>query len=1705
MLLRKIKSEKFKIILAVFILQIFLLSVSSVFAADNYKPYLHEPQVPEHPKVKLYGTYSTNLFPGAATYDYPIEVPKGTGGLQPILSITYNSQSMKQRPGILGSGWSLTQNYIYRDANSTLGDTNDDEFKLLLGGASYDLVYNPSEGVYHTKLESFLKIQNLTGGTNTYGIYWIITSKDGAQFRFGYSNNSELASNTGRSYALRWSLDQVKDNHGNKIFYSYSEDPNPEDKGTSYLSQITYNNDQQRKINFTYETNSRTDSRLVYEHGNLVNESRRLASINILASDNLVRKYSFEYVNLNPENSLSSLSKIKYIGSDGTSILHQVSFDYYSADPGFTKYTGQWISPAPFSDDDNDFGARLVDLNNDGFVDLIKGRYSTSEKKAWLNNKNNNWTDATAVWASPEWITKTGSVDVLANSCTGSCGQCKTNWGGNCPYDKCYEWGCGYSHWTTYGQTLHNSGSINGYNTGSVDVDYGTRFTDFNNDGFADILHGGYTIKQAFINNGSGWVNVSSVWAPPTNFEESNADIQTQLIDFNGDGRTDILQSFISGSNSYQQAYINNGYGWTDVSSTWIAPTYFSSDHQDAGTRVEDINGDGLPDVIQSLDNGTVTKKAWLNTGSGWNETSLWQPPILFMTPQKTDNGVRFVDLNGDGLPDIVENSATEKNAWINNGTGWTQNNSWQSPEAFIQNSRNMGRRLADVNGDGLSDIIVAHTNSSGSFYWSWIKNSTVPYTLKKITNELGGTTSLVYNTSTQFNNTGNDSLSDLGFNVWIVKNVIQNNSASGSFGAISNYTYNYSGGSYSYKDFEFRGFSTVNETLPDKNLVMHYFHQDDARKGKEYRTEVYSSSGSPFSKSENFFNITNISAGNDLYYKVFLLSQSNYFYDGSPVAPNITNVSYAYDNYGNVLHRNFFGDVNITGDEKYERYAYAINSSGWIVGNLDQYLLFAFDNSTKVREAKYSYDNLPYSASPIRGDLTEVSNWLDTGGNQRTKFAYDSFGNVIRQTDPLGHETTYTYGLRDTTFTYPDKITNALFHTTDYSYDLGAGNLQWQKQNDVTSYFYYDTFGRITKEVQPFDSFELPTKNYAYFFDGSAPEYIKISQRTTANKTYDTYFYYDGFGNFIQLKKPADNGQQIVKNFFYDGSGRVVSEQNPYFASFSTSLSNPSASVNATNYTYDTLGRVAIVKNPDGTNKTINFDHYTITTYDENSHRKSYVLDSFGRIKNVLEYNNDPVLKWNFESDVYNTSYDYDTTDNLIKITDSQGNVFSFTYDSLGRRTALSDPDLGNWTYIYDLSGNLIQQFQNGGGNLITGDGYYREYDSLNQLIIIRNGSSASSPIIENYSYDPFGMRVKIERNDSANTKIYTPFKELMRIVNSSGAYDFTYIYQDGQLVARQNPDGSKYFYHPDHLGSTSLITDLNGNIVEQTFYSPFGETLGGGTADLKLYTSQFRDSTTGQYMLGNSVPYKPEWGLRLKPDFIIQQIYNPQNLNRYSYALNNPYRYKDPTGKIWVDGQYQEDNTQIGISTTPEERFQIASDHFSDGNVIKGMEILFGPPYPIFLEGIGGYGTGAVATGTSTTATASNGINGAKVGTLFQNIKNANAAEKIIQTQTGGTKTVMNTGLGKRVIDALETQGAKVAHEVKVGLVHNTQFVRNQILKDIELLQKQRVDEVVWNLFTSPVTGKSGVSTSLQQFIEESQNAAGVVIKIIQGGKII
>ncbi len=207
------------------------------------------------------------------------------------------------------------------------------------------------------------------------------------------------------------------------------------------------------------------------------------------------------------------------------------------------------------------------------------------------------------------------------------------------------------------------------------------------------------------------------------------------------------------------------------------------------------------------------------------------------------------------------------------------------------------------------------------------------------------------------------------------------------------------------------------------------------------------------------------------------------------------------------------------------------------------------------------------------------------------------------------------------------------------------------------------------------------------------------------------------------------------------------------------------------------------------------------------------------------------------------------------------------------------------NYELEYDAAGNLIRGM----------DKRY-EYDEFNQL---QRVLTVQGDVLEEYFYGQNGNRIKkIEHlPDNQLQTTYYPHPSLVQVVNQQGVQNTHYYYDDkGVLLARKDSDGRKYYYHPDLLGSTTLITDEQGNEVEDTTYLPFGEVLEGGE-DRFLYTGKEKDRT--QLLYFGARYYDPVLKKFTSPDTTIPDIYNPQQLNRYSYVLNNPYRYTDPDGR--------------------------------------------------------------------------------------------------------------------------------------------------------------------------------------------------------------
>jgi len=1312
-----------------------------------YLPYIYNPEVPSDIGFEVGGKYNTNLYTGAATYTYPIKVPSGTNGLQPAIFLTYNSQD-NGVPGIAGSSWSLSESYIQRNVQYTPYSTPDDTYELIFGGNFDKLIhYN---GAYHTEGEKYYKITFQTGAPNTFGGYWLLTTKDGTKYRFGYNANSEAASNQ-YAFAWRWYLDQVEDAHGNKIYYTYSENSD----GTSYPSSITYNNDQKRQIQFTYE--SRPDIWGVYINGHKLSHTQRLREIQVKYDGTLVRKYRLSYIN-NDVSSRSFVSQITEYGSDGTSTLPPTKFEYYPISVGWQRdynFDLPGGNRLVFGRDDK--GARLVDFTGDGLVDVLESY----------------WLDSGGPYRNNAYV---------------------NNGQGGFYYDGNYDYPTDYD-----------------FDTLIVDSDYvdtGGRFGDFNNDGKTDIIHANDQFQVMFENLDGQWEHY-----PPYNFPsqlyfmsyiDGVADRGVRLDDINGDGLVDALRGD-AGETRY--CWINTGEGWVSKSSCIPPEDFTSGNSEDEGVRLVDINGDGLADILKAEGSDIW---AYLNNGEEWVSSSEWNVPseITFVeVSDGDDNGVRIADVNGDGLPDLVRAQSSTRISYLNTGHGWTAVSNWYVPsnvEFVSSTGRNMGSRLVDIDGDGVVDIVKSYqVDTEDPDQQVWINKAKKAYLLKKVTDSFGGQVTVDYIQSTSLDNTGDDNVSDLGYNRWVVSQVSLNNAMTGLHQKSFAITYDYEGGYHDYIDREFRGFAQIIEHNPDDIDMIHKFHQDDARKSLEYDTEVMQGS-SPYSRTTNTYSF---SQQNNIY-TVKLDQTDSYTYDGSSSSPKITRATFLYDQYGNVIKTSYLGDINLAGDEKYESVQYGYNLNAWLLNKPIQTKIKASDDTTKVAETLLSYDGQAYGQPPIKGDLTKTEYWLNTGGNPIEQATYDSYGNVLTSTDANSHKTRYTYD--SATNTFPIQVKNALNQSESYAYDLGTGNvLSVTDPNNIIVIYKYDVFGRKTKEILPYDSEANPTTSISYAFDGIPPEQVTTKRREVGgtSNTLDESRFFDGVGKTIQTRREAENGNQVVVNYFYDYRYNLERVSNPQITSFSATYVAPPNYGDYTRYYYDALDRVINIRNPDATNKIIDYDHWVVNEYDEEGNQHRYVLDAYGKIKEVYEYNG---------AALYTTKYTYDTLGNMIDIENDHGDHLIYQYDSLSRKTQMNDPDMGIWHYQYDANGNLVQQTDAGQNTISL---YYDYLDRLKK----KQGAETID-----YIYDGGGKIGTLTNVAMWNYVVNYAYDNRLRLISESKTIDgaryiTNYEYDAMDRITKKTlPDGTQMIYTYNNQGLLDSISNVMQNIDYNAFDQP-------------------------------------------------------------------------------------------------------------------------------------------------------------------------------------------------------------------------------------------------------------------------------------------
>jgi RHS repeat-associated protein len=203
--------------------------------------------------------------------------------------------------------------------------------------------------------------------------------------------------------------------------------------------------------------------------------------------------------------------------------------------------------------------------------------------------------------------------------------------------------------------------------------------------------------------------------------------------------------------------------------------------------------------------------------------------------------------------------------------------------------------------------------------------------------------------------------------------------------------------------------------------------------------------------------------------------------------------------------------------------------------------------------------------------------------------------------------------------------------------------------------------------------------------------------------------------------------------------------------------------------------------------------------------------------------------------------------------------------------------------------------------------------FDAENRITNSTRTVGSISTIV-NYKYDGDGRRVRVEVTGGASTNF---------------VYD-----AGGKLLAEYNsvafPESGMRFRIPDHLGSTRLLFDSSGNVLQRFDYLPFGEELltssrttalkyGIASAVNQRFTGQMRDGETNLDYF-NARYLSPHQGrfMSVDPGNAGASTGDPQSWNAYSYTINNPLLYVDPDGLAYrvcdAQGQNCSNDVQDG-----------------------------------------------------------------------------------------------------------------------------------------------------------------------------------------------
>lgn len=461
----------------------------------------------------------------------------------------------------------------------------------------------------------------------------------------------------------------------------------------------------------------------------------------------------------------------------------------------------------------------------------------------------------------------------------------------------------------------------------------------------------------------------------------------------------------------------------------------------------------------------------------------------------------------------------------------------------------------------------------------------------------------------------------------------------------------------------------------------------------------------------------------------------------------------------------------------------------------------------------------------------------------------YDAFGNPVESRAYLSFGTpgvlpTAPYRSSVATYdnvlhTYAVASTNALGQTATTSYDFALGlATSATDQNGQTTSTAYDGLGRVLSVTYP--GYSSPNVKYTYPAPVggviAAPHSIHmqlLDEAATPAVYRSTWTIYDGLGRAIQTQGPDQAGTGlIVSDTAFTALGQTARAGRPralpgQLGLGGTLFAPDWSAIPHSVSTYDALGRTVQVVAPNGATQRLAYDGLATLMLDAAGHQRINRTDRLGRTVQIDEFSGTYASPDWSATPYATTRYSYDSSDRLVRVTDTAGRATSLRYDFLGQKVAMADPDMSAWSYTYDALGQLTSQTDARGVVLSM------TYDALGRLTEKWQGAPGSGTLLATFTYDQglYGLGHRTAMRDASGAASWT-YDRLGRAIGESrtvrgSTYSLSSTYDAfGRLLTETYPDGEVLTYSYNPAGSLDrLSSSLGTSYASSVDYTATGQ----------------------------------------------------------------------------------------------------------------------------------------------------------------------------------------------------------------------------------------------------------------------------------------